>query len=270
MNVDYTIHRYGEWTMLMLGEGILSLLIVGAEQENNYYATFYCGIMSFSLGHYLHYQSQPHHANDHAIRQSRTRGYAFVILVQIYSAALIILGATYKMMLYEYVYEVDYTDDDDGHRRVLHVAARGKHRRFLAGDSSAALRFDASDRQQRIAHFFCGAMATVWVCSDMLILVHKGIQENLHRCKNSSKPNIVKIIAIPLLLARVGLVGFIATLSQYQTDPSTLAFAGLVGILAQIALRLVGTALYREETEEDHALEEIMKHGLVSQEFKLD
>jgi len=24
-NIDFTIHRYGEWTMLMLGEDILSL-----------------------------------------------------------------------------------------------------------------------------------------------------------------------------------------------------------------------------------------------------
>ena len=27
MNIDYAIHRYGEWTMLMLGESVLSLLV---------------------------------------------------------------------------------------------------------------------------------------------------------------------------------------------------------------------------------------------------
>jgi hypothetical protein len=268
MNVDYSIHRFGEWTMLMLGESVLSLLIVGARQENNYYATFYCGIITISLGQYLHFQSQPHHANDHAIRRDRNRGYAFIILFQIYSAALIILGASYKMMLYEYVYEAEDTDEDDGHRRAL--AATGNLRRFLAGGSSAALRFEAADRQQRIANFFCGAMATIWICSDMLILVHRGIREHWKQCRDSPKSKLVKILAIPLLLARVGLLVFMATLSQYQADPNFLALSGLVGVLAQVALRVAGTALYREETEEDHLLEEILKHGLVSQEFKMD
>ena len=268
MNIDYATHRYGEWTMLMLGESVLSLLIVGARQDNDYYQTFYCGIVSISLGQYLHYQSQPHHANDHALRRNRERGYAFMILFQLYSAALIILGASYKMMLYEYV-PMD-TDEDSGHRRMLLVDVAGEFRRFLAGDNSAALRLTAADRQQRIANFFCGSMAAVWFLSDMLILVHRGIKENLQRCKNTPKPKLIKILAIPLLLARVGLVVFIATLSQYQTSPSYLAFIGLVGILAQVVLRVVGTGLYREETEEDHVLEEIMNYGLLSQEFKLD
>jgi hypothetical protein len=36
-NIDYKIHRYGEWILLMIGEGILSLLIVETTESKDYY-----------------------------------------------------------------------------------------------------------------------------------------------------------------------------------------------------------------------------------------
>ncbi|CAB9525412.1 expressed unknown protein [Seminavis robusta] len=277
MNVDYAIHRYGEWIMLMLGESVLSLLIVGAQQDYNYYKTFYCGIISISLLQFMHFQSQPHHADDHAIRRKKERGYLFVVMVQIYSGALIILGASYKMMLYEFVYRAEYAkaagyeeEEDNGYHRMLLPALGAKLQRLLAGGGGGALRFDADDREQRIANFFCGSMATIWFLCDMLILVHKGIKEHMDRCQECEHSKWKKLLSVPLLLARVGLVAFMATLSLYQTDPSFIAFTGLVGIVAQVILRFIGTALYRKETEEDHFMAELKSQGFKSTEFKLD
>lgn len=39
MNVNYAIHRYGEWTILMLGETVLSLLIVDIVNSVRYVAS---------------------------------------------------------------------------------------------------------------------------------------------------------------------------------------------------------------------------------------
>lgn len=307
MNIDYCIHRYGEWTMLMLGETVLSLLIVGVYQDADFYKIVYSGVISISLLQIIHFRSQPHHADDHAMRRKKERGYLYIILVQLYSAALIILGASYKMLLYEFVYEAEYpvesgyapapdyattyssygydshseydshsgygnetkTTDvyyhtDDGHRRLMAMGA--KLHRWLAGGGGGggALRFDKDDRGQRIAHLFCGSMAAVWLLCDLLVLVHKGIKENMHACQNAPVPQLVKLLGIPLLLIRVGLIVFMATLSQYVTDPSHIAFYGLLGLVVQVVLRVVGTSLY-EPDHEDEEYEEILKHGMTGE-----
>ena len=81
----------------------MSLLIVEiSDEENEFYLTFYTGILSVILLQYLHFKSQPHHANEHAMRRTRLAGITYGILVQIYSASLIIVGVSYKMLLTEY------------------------------------------------------------------------------------------------------------------------------------------------------------------------
>jgi len=61
MNIAYCIHRYAEWTMLMMGESVLSLLIVPLVEKDIlvYLQIFYCGILSISILQYLHFRSQP-------------------------------------------------------------------------------------------------------------------------------------------------------------------------------------------------------------------
>ena len=79
--------------MLMLGESILSLLIVDVvDGDWRYDVTFYAGILSVILLQYLHYKNQPHHADDHAMRKSRVRGITFVFVLTVYSAALIVVS----------------------------------------------------------------------------------------------------------------------------------------------------------------------------------
>lgn len=68
------INKYaiGEYTMLMLGESILSLLVVNNVSETSevkYYFTFYMGIVSVSLIQYLFYKSQPHSPEHHGTQR---------------------------------------------------------------------------------------------------------------------------------------------------------------------------------------------------------
>lgn len=227
MNIEFCIHRYGEWTMLMLGESVLALLIVEVTGGVDYYATFYTGILSVILLQYLHFRSQPHHPDEHAMRRRKEAGITFSLLMQIYSAALILLGTCYKMFLFEYVYE----DYEDSHRTLLWEVTR-----FLAG--SGALEYDTEDRQQLIANFFCGSLATVWFCQDGMMLMHKGLKDNMGRCR-CKHTHKTKIVGVALIMVRVGLIVFIATLRGYVTDPLLLAVLGLCGIIAQVILRVI-------------------------------
>lgn len=85
MNIDYAIHRYGEWIMLMLGESVLSLLIVGVKERDDFYKTFYCGIISIALLENLHFRSQPHHVRCFASVAARYCCDQFVLLVGWYA-----------------------------------------------------------------------------------------------------------------------------------------------------------------------------------------
>lgn len=211
----------------------------------------------------MHFRSQPHHADEHAMRRKKERGYAFLLLLQWYSAALIILGASYKMLLYEFMYEDYGGEKDDGHRMLFFsMPRRTILHRWLAGGGGGALNFDKDDRQQRVANLFCGSLAAVFLLSDLLIVIHKGFKEHMEHCKKSEAPKITKLIGSVLLIIRIGVVAFMASLSQYETDGTLLSFLGLIAIFVSVSVRIVGSAMFREETEEDEALQEIMNHGV--------
>lgn len=229
--------------MLLLGESVLSLLIVETSISAGYYVTFYAGIVSVVLLQYLHFRSQPHHADQHAMRRSKNAGMAFSTLMQIYSFALVAVGVSYKMMLYEYTYE-----EKGGYRL----------RRFLQHLTDVALRhlagggeskYTTEERQQRVANFFCGSMAIAWVCLDLMILTHKGIKTNMKRCEVECRLTSAKRVSkggVVFAAVRVGLVAFIASLSQYVQDPEMLAIIGMIGIILQVLTRLLGDLVYPE------------------------
>mmetsp|Transcript_47898 Transcript_47898/g.73038 ORF Transcript_47898/g.73038 Transcript_47898/m.73038 type:complete len:540 (-) Transcript_47898:96-1715(-) len=241
INVNFAIHRYGEWTMLMLGESVLSLLIVDVTESRAYYKTFFSGIVSITFLEFLHFRSQPHSPDDHALRRSKEAGVLFSTLMQIYSAALVALGTAYKMLLFEYFYE------ENGRRSYRRLVSSFLDR-FLAG--SDAPRFDTEDRRQRVANFFCASLAIVWICLDGMILAHRGLKDNVGRCKCSHTGSL-RYYALMLFFARVGLIAFIATLSLYVTEPEYLAFVGLLGIMAQVLLRVAGTHMFGEDFEQE-------------------
>ena len=257
INVEYAIHRYGEWTMLMLGETVLSLLSVDPVHNSGYYSTFFAGVLSIILVEYLHFLSQPHDPDHHALRRSIYGAILHTTTMMFYSAALIVLGASFKMLLYEFVYEEaeqddygsststgygnsssynsDTTPSDDGHRNLLSMLL---FRRELAGTSSSALRFTTEDRQKRIAMFFSCSMAAVWFCLDLLVVAHTGVASLRQAWNESYSPALVGIAQT----CRVGILLWFVTLHMYVTEPKLLSLLGVVGLLGQIVLQMI---LYR-------------------------
>jgi hypothetical protein len=153
------------------------------------------------------------------------------------------------MLLYELNYSSDFVPEDNydnsNHRRSRSLLVAVLDRVLagggdIGGDSSV----EVDDRRQRIANMFSGSMAIVFLCSDLMILTHRGIVSNYRSCKDKHKPFAVHVLAVILLLIRVGMIGFTASLSQWITEPSTLSMIGMCAILFQVLLRVVGTALY--------------------------
>jgi len=233
MNIDFSIHRYGEWTMLMLGESILSLLIVEVTEERDYYITFFAGIMSVILLQYLHFRSQPHHADGHAMRRDRKAGFLFTTMQQFYSASLVVVGVSYKMFLYEYTYA------EDSHRRLTDAFGRE-----LAG--GGASQFDTEDRRQRTANLFTGAMCVAWVSSDIMLLAHRGINDSVNRCYCEAGRSVKKMRVL-LIVLRIGLILFMGSIGKVDTDPVKVVFAGMAAIIGQVALRVLGDTVFPKE-----------------------
>lgn len=90
MNVIFAIHRYGEWTMLMLGETVLSLLIVAAPEYGalDFFGVFYIGLLSAIYLMYLNFKSQPHDPRHHALKRGRKSAAIFTLIMPIYSKFL--------------------------------------------------------------------------------------------------------------------------------------------------------------------------------------
>jgi hypothetical protein len=261
MNIGYIIHRTGEWTMLMLGETVLSLLIVEHIHDVDYYTTFYCGLLGIVLLEYLHFRSQPSHAHEHAVRRGPTAGLPFSFMSLFYSAALIILGASYKMFLYEYQYEEeDNTSSkvypEEGSRRNLMGMLLS---RLLAGEEYESAADDMEDRRQRIAYLFCGSMAAIWFFLDAMSFVNRGLDHVIqvyYECRH-------RTTLMLLFVVRAGLIVWFATLCLYVTDPKLLSSMGLVGIVAQLILRaFVQCILPRDEqTEVSEALNKTLEYA---------
>jgi hypothetical protein len=260
MNVDYTIHRYGEWVMLLLGESVLSLLIVKYIPSPGYQQVFYCGVVSIALLQYLHFRSQPHRADDHAMRRSRSAGVWFAHVLQLYSIALIVMGTSFKMFLYEQVYEeegstTDAGAKDTGHRRTATAASvlfrwlAGTANGGSSGAQSAISTEEAEDKhEQDVAMFYCISLALVWFCMDVMLLLHRGLKK--HRGDINRCSWVRCAVVWFLILCRVALVVFMATFWLSEVRPTILSWVGLLCIVLQLVTREAGECLFLAHASE--------------------
>jgi hypothetical protein len=202
---------------------ILSLLIVDADEEKDYYVTFFCGIVTVLLFHQLHYRSQPHNPNHHATRRNKDAGIWWTIVNAIYSASLIAVGVSYKLFMKSF---------HESERRKLHKQQES-FRDLL----------DADYVSQRPAHLFSASMAIAFCCLDLMSLLHRGLYTSINRChcKYTKKKNF---LGISITIGRICLILFIATLSQYVTSPKI-----LIGVLSQLLIRRLGHVAFLDREE---------------------
>ena len=236
------LYRTAEWTMLMLGESILSLLIVDVPYEDgDYFATFYCGLLTVTLLQVLHFRSQPHLADQHATRRDKVAGIYWTMFQYIYSMSLVALGAAFTLFLIEFSFEENGYDD---HRRLVDPL----NGRVLAG--GGAPKYDKEEREQRLAHLYSMSLSLVFLSLDIMSILHVGLKNGKNRCvcEHTKKKNTKGIF---LVIFRGSLILFIATLSQWTTSPHVLAGIGLGVTLIQLGSRKLGAILF--PTNQVHA-----------------
>jgi hypothetical protein len=241
MNIDFTIHRYSEWTMLMLGESILSLLIVDVPEENqDFFATFYCSLLMIIMLQYLQFRSQPHHADDHACRKDKNLGILWNMFQFIYSAALISLGAALTLFL------LSFTFEESGDHRLLQEMFMMQPRQLAGG---GAPMYPPDEMEMRAANLFSISLTIVLFSLDVMSFCHVGWAESKERCKRQNAS--LKIMSRVVLITRCGLLLFAATLSQWIYDPDKLSELGLGIVLAQICMRMMGEKYLSPKKEDE-------------------
>jgi hypothetical protein len=88
-NIDFMIHRYNEWIMLMIGEAVLSLLIVDVSETWDYYKITIFGVLAIVILELLIYETQPDHHYHHALFMSRYQAIKYQSSIPIITIGLI-------------------------------------------------------------------------------------------------------------------------------------------------------------------------------------
>ena len=243
MNVGYSIHRIGEWMMLMLGESVLSLLIVDVPGgDKKYYITFFSGVLAVILMQYLHFQSEPHHAKDHAMRRDKNAGLTYNVLTQFYSLALVAIGVSYKMMLTEFTYPPPIENSD--YTGTTSSSNKEGHNRMLAGGAKEPSTLEETEERHRlIANFFSISLCLALIILDFMTLAHKGINANLSRCKDENceipGKSRVSLTTIGIIIAKCGVIVFTCLTFFFLLEPMHLAIGGLIIMLVSVLIRTV-------------------------------
>ena len=213
MNLEFTSHRLGEWVMLMLGESVLSLIIVEESAGRRYFVTFSAGIVAVTMMQYLYFRSNPAEADDHAMRRSVAGGFQFFYSILLYSACLIILGCSFKLILHHYLDEEEKAEEGEDAEEELQETAR------------------------RITSMFSWSLAASFFFLDLMVIAHRGWTLNLSRLTDKGR------IRWGPMLCTIGTTSMIlltALLPKFVTNLELLSVVGCAIILAQVLVRTLG------------------------------
>ena len=261
-NIDFLIHRYGEWTMLMLGEAVLSLLIVDTTESSMYYIVAAMGVLTVILLQAVKFESEPSHAEGHALWRNLNWGVAYAMLVQLLSMGLIAFGVSYKVMLKSIHKESekraesssDYvsgyggesseydTGDEIGYGYDETKEASGDNyaedypdtrHRFLAPSVSTTDKASAA--------LFSGSLAIILIALECMTNSHINTHDSLSHFLHPGEwlHEAGGKVKFALFLFKIGLIIFTATLSIWLTEPNHVAVAGFLVVAAFVMARIV-------------------------------
>lgn len=101
-NIEFVIHRYNEFIMLMIGETILSLIIAdspNSDSTEEHYAAFISGFIIIVALLHGYQMTEPHHANEHVLRRSMTAGMFHGYSLMYKALATVLIGISFKLIL---------------------------------------------------------------------------------------------------------------------------------------------------------------------------
>jgi len=212
IHVEYVSHRYMEFTMLMLGESVLSLLIVKIKPVQDYYITFTAGVVSIILLTSIHLASQPHHGESQALFR-RERKEAFMVINKVYCAALVAVGVAFKLLLYEVI-------DYDKYSHTEHLF---------------------------IAKMFSICLAIVCLSLDIMIVTHNGIKRSLERLRQPGTNQFKSGSFVIIIVSRLVIYLMLFFLFTYFKNPEIECMAGLSVLVVITIIRSMGRTMYPGE-----------------------
>jgi low temperature requirement protein LtrA len=216
LNLEFMLHRMGEWIMLMLGESVLALLLVESSLGKRYYVTFYAGILTVTIFQYLFFRSQPYGADDHAMRRSRPGGYFFYHMSTIYSASLILVGCSYKMILHYYLFEEELEEGGDTN---VHLPAG----------------LSLGELETRIAWVYGLSLGVSFISLDGIVISHRGFRANLGRYLDVDG----RLLLVPIVVTALNytLIFGAMSLALWVPDLAQVSMAGLLIASTQVSIR---------------------------------
>jgi hypothetical protein len=213
MNVDFFIHRNAEWTMLMLGESIFSLVVEDVSESEGFFTTFYCGLVIVIFLMYIHFKNQPMEAERHVLVNSKNRALISTMVQTLYSASLVGMGAGLTLFLKTFATKQSY-------RRWLSFVLEG---RILAGGGDQL--YSPYEMKERAASVFSISLGMVLICVDTLTFLHVGLDQTLETLRK--KDSKTKFLVPFFTLMRLFLTIFVLTLCLWNTSAEQLAGIGL-------------------------------------------
>jgi len=221
-NHEYLIDRIGEWIMLMIGESVLSLVIVHVESTPWYYFTFFSGVLTMTSLQYVHSKAGPSNEENHAMYSKRPRVW-FTICSQWYSLFLVAMGVAYKMMISEFGRGAPIEENF-----AIEQGSRMLEKGF---EEAAPVSFEEmASRRERVAEFFCATLVFTLFFLDMMAFTH---EDGLWAFSKQRK-----FQSTVLLLLKVAIYAISATMFLYTSDPIVLAPLGYVIVNLALILRM--------------------------------
>jgi len=97
MNIDFLVHRFGEFTMLFFGEAVMGLLIVETAKANEYYTPIVIGILSVMVLQVFKFESEPHgDCEGHCLWRGLKAFFVYNLLTQALCVGLICFAISFK------------------------------------------------------------------------------------------------------------------------------------------------------------------------------
>jgi hypothetical protein len=213
--------------MLMLGESIFSLLIVDVQDKGlDFYLVFYFSLLTVILLQLLHFQSQPHEADLHAVRRNKNRGMMWSLLQSVYSLSLVIMGASYTFFLL-------YADVDDRRRLVRQLA-------------DGVVDYDTG--RVGSAHLYSGALAVVFLSLTIMSGLHENSDEIQVQCLMKTGKKYTATLAA---IMRISVVVVAGTISQWTLEPKFITLTGLLCVIADLSSRKI-ESIYAKKHDSVH------------------
>jgi len=147
-NIDYLIHRLGEFTMIFFGEAVMALLIINTEESAKYYIPLVFGVLSVMILQALKYESEPH-GQKHCLWRGVKALYIYSVLTELLCLFMVGLAISFKNgLIYvesrgslqsEQSAEHDVEEESGAETE---ESAEGDHRRLSSGGPQMSLDAD--------------------------------------------------------------------------------------------------------------------------------